>query len=263
MVLFACDLDQTLLYSSSKSSVNDICVELRKKKAITFITPKSHRLLLELQKRLCFVPVTTRTLTQYRRIHLFKDTNIPPYALVDNGFSLLINNELDIQWQKQSEEFALAAQPAMAHGYNLLLTDSYRTHSIQRIKDTVIFTRSKNPTKTIRRLLSMLDTETVAIQQNNSYIYLVPQTLNKGFALKRLLALQPADYIIGAGDALFDVPMLRLCNSCYVPSRAFANKFLKGHPHVYYPSNALNRHFSDDMLESILKRLNQNEWPTV
>lgn len=260
MVLFACDLDHTLLYPASKSSDDDICAELRKERASTFITPKSYQLLLQLQKRLYFVPLTTRTLVQYRRIHLFKGANVPLYALIDNGFSLLINGKLDAKWQEQSEQFAIAAQPAMEQGYDLLSADTYRTHTIQRIRDTIIFTRSKNPSKTIQYLLATLDTKSVAIQQNNSYIYLTPQTLNKGSALKRLLAIQSTDYIIGAGDSLFDVPMLRLCNSCYVPSQAFADQFLKLHPHVYYPSTLSTKYFSDHMLESILKRLDDNEW---
>ena len=47
-----------------------------------------------------FVPVTTRTIEQYKRISLLKNIIIPEYAIVSNGGNILINGETDSYWAK-------------------------------------------------------------------------------------------------------------------------------------------------------------------
>jgi hypothetical protein len=54
----------------------------------------------ELVKLLVFVPVTTRTLTQFNRLLLFKK-RIPDYVIVSNGDIILRKGGIDGLWQKK------------------------------------------------------------------------------------------------------------------------------------------------------------------
>ena len=76
-MLFASDLDRTLIYSprtfDGEELKEEVCsVEIYENKPISFMTKNALMMLKELTKRLLFVPVTTRTKLQYLRIHLFQ-----------------------------------------------------------------------------------------------------------------------------------------------------------------------------------------------
>ena len=63
------DLDNTLIYSCRHDIGEEkVCVELYEGREVSFMTKRSLSLLKEVQKKALFVPVTTRTAEQYRRI---------------------------------------------------------------------------------------------------------------------------------------------------------------------------------------------------
>ena len=76
------------------------CVEIYQGREISFVTEKTYGLLKKLKEKALFVPVTTRTVEQYRRIDLGVGTL--PYALVCNGGVLLANGQEDESWYLES-----------------------------------------------------------------------------------------------------------------------------------------------------------------
>ena len=67
-IVFASDLDNTLLYSRSHKREGDICVEHIAGRAHGFMTPLTVERLREVSQKLCLIPVTTRSIEQYKRI---------------------------------------------------------------------------------------------------------------------------------------------------------------------------------------------------
>ena len=70
VILFS-DLDRTIIHSSKflKESINPEIVEFNKdKKPISYMEKEALLLLNELSNNLLFIPVTTRSLEQYKRI---------------------------------------------------------------------------------------------------------------------------------------------------------------------------------------------------
>ncbi|MDR2137476.1 MAG: hypothetical protein LBO68_04225, partial [Synergistaceae bacterium] len=67
-MIFASDLDNTLIHSYKRALPSDICVERKDGRALSFMTPRGRRMLQKARERCCFVPVTTRSLEQYRRL---------------------------------------------------------------------------------------------------------------------------------------------------------------------------------------------------
>ena len=102
-MLFASDLDQTLIYSRRflyEGVYNDVKpVEKKKNEYISFMTNASVEKLQQLVKKVLFIPVTTRTMEQYNRIFYIAQEIRPRYAIVSNGAHVLIDGIIDRQWE--------------------------------------------------------------------------------------------------------------------------------------------------------------------
>lgn len=78
MRMFASDLDRTLIYSNKaladfgQSGEDLIGVERKDGREIAFMTQEARSLLKEISAQMLFVPVTTRTYEQYKRIFIFR-----------------------------------------------------------------------------------------------------------------------------------------------------------------------------------------------
>lgn len=91
-MVFHSDLDNTMIYSYKHDIGNEKrCVEIYQGREISYVTDRTHELLRQVQDRVLFVPTTTRTTEQYRRI----DLGIGPvrYALTCNGGVLLVDGQ--------------------------------------------------------------------------------------------------------------------------------------------------------------------------
>jgi hydroxymethylpyrimidine pyrophosphatase-like HAD family hydrolase len=104
-MIFASDLDRTLIYSSKffdtkqrELSVRN--VEVYNGKEISFMTEKAIKLLKELSEQMMFIPVTTRTIEQYSRISLFQEEIKPTYAITCNGGVVLKDGKVDRYWEE-------------------------------------------------------------------------------------------------------------------------------------------------------------------
>jgi hydroxymethylpyrimidine pyrophosphatase-like HAD family hydrolase len=80
-VLFASDLDNTLIHSYRVAEGRDICVETRDGKKLSFMSPEAHGILKDIAAKCTFVPVTTRSLEQYRRLLHLRQERSPPQAV--------------------------------------------------------------------------------------------------------------------------------------------------------------------------------------
>lgn len=91
------DLDGTLIFSASRKQPGDIVCEYKDNREISCITKRQ----AELLPGLAIIPVTTRSIEQYRRIR-FPEGFSPEYALTDNGGTLLVNGVPDPEWARRT-----------------------------------------------------------------------------------------------------------------------------------------------------------------
>lgn len=91
------DLDGTLIFSASRKQPGDIVCEYKDNREISCITKRQ----AELLPGLTIIPVTTRSIEQYRRIR-FPEGFSPEYALTDNGGTLLVNGVPDPEWARRT-----------------------------------------------------------------------------------------------------------------------------------------------------------------
>lgn len=248
MVLFASDLDNTLIYSYRHDiGTAKRCVEIYQGREISFITEKTHALLKEIKTRVLFVPVTTRTQEQYQRIDLGIGT--PEYALTCNGGVLLKNGVEDAAWYEQSLRLVSDSAETLAYGERLLEQDENRCLEVRNIRGLFLFTKSEKPLASAARLRKRLDCEKADVFCNGTKVYIVPRQLNKGAAVLRLKEKIGAERIAAAGDSKFDISMLNCADL------AFAPEALRGMDGICGSVNFLDgdRVFSEEALRILSK----------
>lgn len=217
MTIFASDLDNTLIYSY-KHDIGDKKrnVELYQSREISYITARTYTLLSEASKKALFVPVTTRSVEQYKRID-FGIGNIP-YALTCNGGVLLVNGEKDLPWYDESLKLVKPCGDELRKGMSILEEDPDRSFEIRLIEDLFVFTKSRMPDKTLDILRNRLDLRLTDVFSNGEKIYILPKSLDKGSAIRRFRKLMGADLLISAGDSEFDISLLENADIGMIPA---------------------------------------------
>jgi HAD superfamily hydrolase (TIGR01484 family) len=226
MILFACDLDNTLIHSYKRADENDICVEIGKDgKKLSYMTPKAYNALEKLRenKNIYIVPLTTRSVEQYQRINLFKNT-VPEYAMTSNGGNLLVNGIPDKEWHEDSLKLISDCISEMKKGMEIL-DNHYATQFPSRFVDELfVFTKSDAVDEIMSILENALDTDKVSLFSNGEKVYILPEILSKGTAVRRFSEKIGFDMTISAGDSGFDIPMLSYTDISVYPSEKFAEK---------------------------------------
>src|SRR3954451_21371918 len=102
--MIASDLDRTLIYSASalqlptvdEESPNLISVEILDGRPHSFMALAASSRLTEVAALATFLPITTRSVAQYRRIRFPGIT--PTYAITSNGGNILVDGIADDRW---------------------------------------------------------------------------------------------------------------------------------------------------------------------
>lgn len=242
MMIFHADLDNTLIYSYKKDIGSEKrCVEVYQGREISFMTEQTYRLLREVSRKFLFVPTTTRTEEQYRRIDL--GVGVPEYALVCNGGVLLKGGKEDVSWYRETMASIQASAEQLKKAERLMAEDESRSFEVRNIRSLFLFTKSSEPEKTAMRLRNALDPSLVSVFTNGVKVYVLPVDLDKGKAVSRLRRRLQPELVLAAGDSLFDVPMLEAADVGFAPAETAAPYAVKK-----------GRLFSEEVLWNVLKR---------
>ena len=205
-ILFACDLDGTLIHSHKKFRDGDICVEIYDGREQSFISPRALDLLKKISARIIFVPITTRSIAQYQRIFWTEDFS-PKVAVVANGSYLLGGERCENFLRDVVDEKISAELETLREKFS---TDE-RFNICRIVDESFLFLRCRDELDAGK---ISFDT-TLTTQHTGRKIYLFPPKLNKGAALKKLAEKFSADKIFAAGDSEIDLPMLELADVAF------------------------------------------------
>ncbi len=250
MDVFYTDLDHTLIYSYKHDIGKEKrSVEIYNGREVSFITEKTYRLLLEVKKRMCIVPVTTRTMEQYGRIDL--GIGKITYALVCNGGVLLKDGQEDPAWYEQLLQLVRESRDEMERAVWLLEQEKSRIFEVRYIKQLFVFTKCRFPQDAVRYLKHALHPSKTDVFSNGEKVYVVPKNLNKGMAAARFQQAVGVKKSAAAGDSAFDVPMLEQADLAMAPAGyGQINTWSGASASVYEMSG---KHvFSEELLEFLL-----------
>lgn len=222
-ILFACDLDNTLLHSHRVRREGDICAEVLDGKEQSFVTPLTYQLIKEIAilENVQLLPVTTRSSEQYKRIK-WPDGCTPELALVCNGSVLLKNGEPDEEWLKRSNE---ETAPYVSELKRLLTRyNNYECFKTVRIVDgKFLFAYCIEKEKAVQTAEKCSeDTQMLTVELSGSKLYFFPPPSNKGSGVRRFAELYGADFIIAAGDSSIDCSMLDEADTALVPDSSMS-----------------------------------------
>ena len=249
MILFASDLDNTLIHSYKRTNTG-ICVDIKDGKKMSFMSEKTYNMLQTISERVEFLPITTRSLEQYNRLRLLKYKH-PKYAITSNGGILIVDNVIDKEWYKNSKWMIDDSIPELQKTLNILKKDPMITLKERMVDGLFVFAKTKDIDFTSNRLKDKLDLRKVVIKKHKDKIYVLPRKLNKGIALKRAKKKLGYDFVIAAGDSMFDVPMLQLSNIPIIPLSKKIQPYINNKELLIF--DTIGTSFSEDILEFVLK----------
>ncbi|WP_153450871.1 HAD family hydrolase [Streptomyces smaragdinus] len=217
--MVASDLDRTLIYSSAALLLGMpdaraprlMCVEVNDGRPLSYMTEDAAVLLPDLMARTVFVPTTTRTRKQYRRIRLPGPR--PPYAICANGGHLLVDGDTDHDWNAAVRERLAADCAPLAEVSEHLQRTAHPdwTRKIRIAEDLftyLVVARDLVPELWVKELTGWAGERGWSVSAQGSKIYLVPRPLTKSAAVAEVARRAGTTLTLTAGDSLLDTDLL-------------------------------------------------------
>ncbi|MDT0346292.1 HAD family hydrolase [Streptomyces litchfieldiae] len=219
--IVATDLDRTLIYSAAALALDMpdddaprlLTVEVHESRPQSYVTETAGGLIAELAAHpdAFFVPTTTRTRKQYRRINF--PGPVPRYAICANGGQLLVDGRTDYDWNA-SVRAALAAECApLAEVRDHLRRAAGRDWLLKEREAEGLFTylvveRDLMPDTWPKELADWAGPRGWTVSLQGRKLYAVPRPLTKSAAVAEIARRTGADTVLAAGDSLLDADLL-------------------------------------------------------
>ena len=227
--ILACDLDRTLIYSANAFFLDTedhlapamVVAEIYEGRPISFMTRAAEALLVQAAQEAVFVPVTTRTAAQYRRVQL--PGPVPEYAVTTNGGVLLHHGEPDGDWQVSVRSLVSGGCAPLAEIEAYLGRAEFagwilKLRSAEELFAYAIVDRAALPAEFLLELESWCDARGWTVSLQGRKLYCVPAPVTKQHAVTEVVRRLGADRVIAAGDSLLDRPMLEHADIAFRPA---------------------------------------------
>lgn len=252
-ILFASDLDNTLLFSHRNRRDTDRCVERLEGKEQGFCTPRTLELLPAVREKTLFIPVTTRSAAQYRRIQ-WPENCAPRYAVAANGGVLLDGEGVDPLWQARTEALAAPWRGELEE-LRVRVEGIPIPKRCRMVDEVYLFAACGSGEEAEALAAPFLGKTALDVAVSGRKVYFFPPPINKGAALERLRERFLPERTVCAGDSVIDLPMLRAADLAVVP---YGGLLPEAEGEVRRPAGEGAR-FSDFVLEIVLGELRSEQ----
>ena len=226
-MIYASDLDRTLIYSLNAMGVPGdapglVPAEVIDGQTVSYISQQALDMLKELAAKIVFMPVTTRTIAQYRRINLFQETVIPDYAITSNGGNILVRGVVDTEWRTAVGKWVERGS-ASAEEAGRIVRSVVRAEWItsERYCDELFYTfvvqRDALPLDEITRMAELLDGLGWKVSLQGRKLYVVPEAVNKSDAILHVRRTVHSEPMVASGDSLLDKSLLAAADYAIAP----------------------------------------------
>lgn len=227
-VIYASDLDRTIIYSDRfinehKTDAKYTPVEKKDGKVISNLADsvKSELKNVNDSKNVVFIPVTSRSVEEYKRVDL---GFTPKYAIVDNGGTILVDGMPMLVYQSHIQELVA---PAIAESAIIMLDIIEHNYILGKepklIDNLFLFWKVKDgheeEADVLINELNATYTKWEFTRQRKK-VYGVPVCFSKQVALRWLWGQLGKPYMVVSGDGEMDLPMLTLANKAIIPSHS-------------------------------------------
>ena len=220
-MIFASDLDRTLIFSSKFIDGFDVdelvCVEYKDEKPISYMLKSAIKKLvaLESNRGIIFVPTTTRSVNQFKRIHVFENVE---YAITSNGGTILHNGEPLKEWEDKIQNEISEDVKLFDTIIEMVNLKNFVTEPCLEVDNKFLFFKTDDKDSCREWLNSMLDNNKWSFTIQGNKVYILPKCITKENAIKFLSDKLGVSEIICSGDGKLDEGMLKLADKCLIPS---------------------------------------------
>lgn len=218
-----CDLDNTIIFSHKYDIGERVLVEKLNGRDQAYMTKLGYDR-LQTFPRDRFIPITSRTISQYERISFYRDGGCPRYALVDNGGILLVDGACDAEWLGETNTLIKNDIPKL----DMLAEKIANSAEIKWQDDMFLFikTSNKDEIKNYAEGLGLFSFD------HGSKLYVCSGKLTKGRAISRFKERLYMEHIVVAGDSVIDISMAEEADeACFSET---LEKFSDKRDGVYY-----------------------------
>lgn len=268
-MIYASDLDRTLIYSLNAIGVPGdapglVPAEVIDGRTVSYISQQALDMLKELAAKIVFMPVTTRTIAQYRRINLFQETVIPDYAVTSNGGNILVNGVVDPEWRAAVGRLVeRGSVPAEEAGRIVRSVVRAEWITSERYCDELFYTfvvhRDSLPLDEITRMAERLDGLGWKVSLQGRKLYIVPEAVNKSDAILHVRRTVRSEPMVASGDSLLDKSLLAAADYAIAPCHGeiFAEQ-QAGLVNLEYPFTKQSGVFAGDEIMQYVQTIYNN-----
>ena len=228
-MLFASDLDRTLIYSHRTQMSQEMIEHIRPvewldNRFISYMTQSALSKLKEICQTILFVPVTTRTKVQYQRINFQGYEIAPQYAVTSNGGTIFYGGIEDRDWSRQVLEGRnqCAAAQDLINKFEEIAHPSWVIKDSGKLADNLFYycliEREKAPLSELAALKIWASENNWELSVQGRKLYLVPMNVNKKLAIRYIKEKEGIGRVMAAGDSLLDLEMLKAADLPIAPS---------------------------------------------
>lgn len=227
--LVACDLDRTIIYSAGAMLLTGrdaeaprlVVSEVYDAKPLSFMTRAAEDLLAVLAGSADFVPVTTRTQSQFARIRL--PVAGDGYAVTTNGAVLLHRGVADPDWTRQVRERIDTGSVPLAKMREFLAREPavpglLRLRTAEDLFCYAIVDRAELPPSFLAELTQWCRAAGWTASLQGRKLYCLPAALTKEAAVAEIVRRTGARPLMAAGDSLLDRGLLELADIAVRPA---------------------------------------------
>ncbi|TYO95305.1 hypothetical protein [Desulfallas thermosapovorans] len=215
-MIFASDLDRTLIYSSKFTGDYPAPVKaVETGDYYSYMTAAAAELLKDLAGKVLFVPCTTRTMEQYRRIGFLQKEVPCRYAVTSNGANILVNGVPDTAYRAgimRDMAGDCAAGPDILKVFGRLSGAGFWSAPMRHADEAFyycIVERDKVPLQELADFSNWAGKQNWHVSLQGRKLYLVPRVVNKWSALQRVVRMAGDHRVVAAGDSLLDLPLVQ------------------------------------------------------
>lgn len=218
-VMIASDLDRTLIYSSSAlqlAMVDELApalvsVEILNGRPHSFMTLAASVALRALSELGNFVPITTRTVAQYRRVRF--PGMAPSFAITSNGGNILVDGRPDKSWRFSTDSAIAECGATLAEVRHELEVHTEGGWAIKRrIGDDLFCYLVAEPTEVpegfVPEWTQWCRDRAWRVSVQGRKIYAIPEPLSKERAMAAVASRIGANRVLAAGDGSLDAGFL-------------------------------------------------------
>jgi len=227
-ILFASDLDQTLIYSyrmiTNEIEKQLLAVEWLNDRYISYMTQNAFRKLKEISQKILFVPVTTRTKLQYQRINFLGSKDLIQYAVTSNGGTIFCRGIEDEEWTNHVLKGIAdcADSQDVINKFNELSDPSWVIEDSGKLADNLFYycliERGKIPLAEIADFKTWVKENNWELSVQGRKLYLVPRNVNKRSAILYIKQKEGMSRLLAAGDSILDFDLLHSADLGIAPA---------------------------------------------